>query len=84
MVWEPPPANKRNGVISYYKIYYVPKTRSDTEATVVKINNPGAREFIIDELEKWTEYRFWMVAGTSVGDGPNSFPVDVKTDEDGT
>jgi receptor-type tyrosine-protein phosphatase F len=84
VTWEPPPANKQNGVIAYYKIFYVPRSRSDTEATIVAINNPEAREFVIDELEKWTEYRLWILAGTSVGDGPNSFPVDIKTDEDGT
>ena len=41
-------------------------------------------EFVIDELAKYTEYRLWMLAGTSVGDGPKSYPVIVKTDEDGT
>lgn len=40
-------------------------------------------EFVIDELSKFTEYRVWMLAGTIVGDGPTSYPVMVKTDEDG-
>ena len=83
IVWEPPPENKQNGVIAYYKIFYVSKARSDSEATVIKIDNPTAREFVIDELLKWTNYRIWMLAGTSVGDGPKSSPIDVKTDEDG-
>ena len=83
VVWEPPPENKQNGVISYYKIFYVARARSDSEATVIEIKNPGAREFVIDELLKWTNYRIWMLAGTSVGDGPKSAPLDIKTDEDG-
>ena len=83
VVWEPPPENKQNGIISYYKIFYVPKSRSDSEATVIEIKNPQAREFVIDELLKWTNYRIWMLAGTSVGDGPKSSPIDIKTDEDG-
>ena len=83
VVWEPPPENKQNGVISYYKIFYVARARSDSEATVIEIKNPGAREFVIDELLKWTNYRIWMLAGTSVGDGPKSAPIDIKTDEDG-
>ena len=83
IVWEPPPENKQNGIISYYKIFIVPKTRSDSEATVIEIKNPRAREFVIDELLKWTQYRIWMLAGTSVGDGPKSAPIDIKTDEDG-
>ena len=83
VVWQPPPENKQNGVISYYKIFYVSKARSDSDATVIKIDSPSAREFVIDELGKWTNYRIWMLAGTSVGDGPKSSPIDVKTDEDG-
>ena len=47
IVWEPPPENKQNGIISYYKIFIVPKTRSDSEATVIEIKNPRAREFVI-------------------------------------
>lgn len=81
--WEPPPANKQNGQIVYYKIFYVPKSRSDSEATVVEIKNPAVTEFVLDELLKWTDYRIWMLAGTSVGDGPKSSPIDVRTDEDG-
>jgi hypothetical protein len=81
--WSPPPENKQNGLIAYYKIFYVPKTRSDSEATVVVIKNPAARDFVLDDLLKWTDYRLWMLAGTSVGDGPKSTPVEVKTDEDG-
>ena len=83
VVWEPPPENKQNGVISYYKIFYVPKTRSDSEATVIEIKNANAREFVIDKLMKWASYCVWMLAGTSVGDGPKSSPVDIQTDEDG-
>lgn len=83
VVWQPPPENKQNGVIAYYKIFYVPKTRSDSEATVIEIKNANAREFVIDELMKWASYRVWMLAGTSVGDGPKSAPVEIQTDEDG-
>ena len=36
-----------------------------------------------EELKKWTEYRVWMLAGTIVGDGPSSYPVLVRTGEDG-
>ena len=83
VVWQPPPESKRNGKITYYKIFYVPASRSDSEATMVEIKNPSLREFVVDELRKWTEYRLWMLAGTQIGDGPVSYPVVVKTDEDG-
>jgi hypothetical protein len=81
--WSPPPENKQNGLIAYYKIFYVPKSRSDSEATVVVIKSPAARDFLLDDLMKWTDYRLWMLAGTSVGDGPKSTPIEAKTDEDG-
>ena len=50
---------------------------------MLQIKNPESREILIDELQKWTEYRIWMLAGTQIGDGPISYPVIVKTDEDG-
>ena len=83
VVWKQPPEAKRNGDIAYYKIFYVQGTRSDPDATMIKIDNPEVEEFVIDELLKWTEYRIWMLAGTSVGDGPISYPVVVRTGEDG-
>ena len=83
VVWEPPPENKQNGMIVYYKIFYVPNSRSDSKATVVEMKDPGAREFVLDELLKWKTYRIWMLAGTTVGDGPKSTPIEVRTDEDG-
>ena len=87
-MWEPPPVGKRNGDIIYYKIFYVPSTvpstREEQESTMVKIEDvSNASEFVIDELKKWTEYRVWMLAGTIVGDGPSSYPVLVRTGEDG-
>ena len=83
VAWQPPPENKQNGKITYYKIFYVPTKRSESEAVTVEIK-ADKREFIIDELRKWAEYKIWMLAGTQIGDGPISYPVIVKTDEDGT
>ena len=83
VVWKPPPDNKQNGIIIYYKIFYVPSSRSDSEATVVEIKSPSSTEFVLDDLLKWTDYRVWMLAGTSVGDGPKSSPIVGRTDEDG-
>ena len=43
--WQPPPENKRNGKIVYYKIFYVKSTRSDPEATMIEIEmHPAVRE----------------------------------------
>lgn len=80
--WEPPSAERSTGNIIYYKLQVVEAGRSDSEATVIKIIN--GTSFVIDELKRWTEYRIWVLAGTSVGDGPASYPITVRTHEDGT
>ncbi|VEN43928.1 unnamed protein product [Callosobruchus maculatus] len=77
--WDPPPANRSNGRIVYYKLQYVEADKSDSEAAVVKLN---ATQFDLDELKRWTTYRIWVLAGTSVGDGPTSYPITVRTHED--
>lgn len=77
--WQPPPAERANGRIAYYKLLCVESGRGDSEATVVKLNQTT---FLLDELRRWTEYRIWVLAGTSVGDGPASYPVTVRTHED--
>lgn len=79
--WEPPPAERSNGNIIYYKLQVVEAGRSDSEASVIKLNGTS---FLLDELKRWTEYRVWVLAGTSVGDGPSSYPITVRTHEDGT
>lgn len=79
--WEPPNAERSNGNIIYYKLLVVEADRSDSEASVIKLNQTS---FILDELKRWTEYRIRVLAGTSVGDGPASHPITVRTHEDGT
>ena len=67
------------------KIFVVPDSRPDSEAAEIDITKDpdSTREYVIDELRKYSEYRVWMLAGTQIGDGPPSPPVIVKTDEDG-
>lgn len=80
--WEPPPPNRTNGQITYYKVFKVKATRNDSEADVITVTNGTSVR--LDELKRWTEYRIWILAGTTVGDGPTSNPILVKTHEDGT
>lgn len=79
--WDPPPANRSNGNIIYYKVQFVEADRSDSEASITKVTNTS---FVLDELKRWTTYRIWVLAGTSIGDGPPSYPINVQTHEDGT
>ncbi|KAJ8964752.1 hypothetical protein NQ317_008057 [Molorchus minor] len=78
--WNPPPLNRSNGNIIYYKIQFVEADRSDSEASEIKFNGTS---IILDELKKWTTYRIRVLAGTSVGDGPSSYPITIQTLEDG-
>lgn len=73
---------RSNGHIVYYKLQFVENGRSDSEASVVTLKNQTS--FVLDELKKWTEYRIWVLAGTSIGDGPPSYPITIRTHEDGT
>jgi len=68
----------------YYKIYFVENNDQDALTKEVTISNPNTRDYTIDQLKKWTEYKIWVLAGTSVGDGPNTDPIIIRTDEDGT
>lgn len=80
MSWQPPPIDRSNGRIVYYKVFLVENGRSDSEASVTTLN---ATSIVLDELKRWTEYKIWVLAGTSVGDGPRSYPMTVRTHEDG-
>ena len=82
-MWEPPPLKLQHGNITYYSLFYVNSTLTDDEARVIKIPDINEREYIIENLQKWTEYRVWILAGTTVGDGVKSDPIMVRTDEDG-
>lgn len=54
--------------------------REDDEATTLTLNRTS---ILLDELKRWTEYKIWVLAGTSVGDGPRSHPIILRTQEDG-
>ncbi|CAH1716486.1 unnamed protein product [Chironomus riparius] len=78
--WQPPPQDRANGRIMYYKLFFVEEGRLDTDADSIKLWN--VTEFELDEMKKWTEYKIWILAGTSVGDGPRSIPIKCRTHED--
>ncbi|TGZ48005.1 Tyrosine-protein phosphatase Lar [Temnothorax longispinosus] len=80
VTWKPPAAEHSNGRIAYYRLQVIESGRSDSEARTIKLNDT---RFVLDELKKWTEYRIWVLAGTRIGDGPPSFPILVRTHEDG-
>lgn len=86
--WHAPPVmNRASNVVpvTYYKIRYqkVNEKKPDGEPTKELQVNPDETSVEISGLDKWTPYRFWIMAGTAVGDGPPSKEILVTTDEDG-
>ncbi|XP_025110636.1 receptor-type tyrosine-protein phosphatase F-like isoform X2 [Pomacea canaliculata] len=81
--WKPPIANKQNGALAGYKIYFVANEAGKTDNDAIMKNvDSSSLSSILDGLSTWTEYKIWVVAYTAVGDGPASPPIVVQTDED--
>ena len=50
---------------------------------MLRIDNGAIHDKTVIGLDKCTEYEFLALAFTSIGDGPKSSPVVVKTMKDG-
>lgn len=80
--WAPPPLEFQNGVITGYSIQY-----STTEGNKIskRIDGipPQSSPYLLENLEKWTEYGITIRAQTEAGDGPESLQLLFRTEEDG-
>lgn len=81
--WRPPPVELQNGIITQYAIRYATTEGEDTAARQISDIPPENSEYLLENLEKWTEYRVTVTAHTDVGAGPESLPQLVRTEEDG-
>ncbi|KAK7930022.1 hypothetical protein WMY93_006417 [Mugilogobius chulae] len=79
--WAPPPVEFQNGIISGYAIQYSNTEGNKTFKTVNGIS-PESTSFLLENLEKWTEYGITVRAQTEAGDGPESLQLLIRTDED--
>lgn len=84
MSWVAPPVASRHGDIVHYTLAYQALSGEDLERHDVRDIPADATSYVLEELEKWTEYRVWVRAHTDVGAGPESSPTRVWTQEDGT
>uniref|UniRef100_A0A3B3XQ68 Receptor-type tyrosine-protein phosphatase F n=1 Tax=Poecilia mexicana TaxID=48701 RepID=A0A3B3XQ68_9TELE len=80
--WVAPPADSRHGAIVRYTISYQAPAGEDTERRDVSDIGADATSYVLEGLEKWTEYEVWVRAHTDVGPGPESAPVKMRTKED--
>ena len=70
--WEPVPIESRHGIITHYTIHYKDVEMEKEGEMVVKATILQA---IINGLRQKAEYKFWILAATSKGDGPASNAV---------
>ncbi|XP_036938983.1 receptor-type tyrosine-protein phosphatase F isoform X13 [Acanthopagrus latus] len=80
--WVAPPAASRHGAIVRYTVSYQAMAGEDTERHEVMNIGADATSYVLEGLEKWTEYQVWVRAHTDVGPGPESAPVRIRTKED--
>ena len=71
-----------NGIITGFKLFFKKKELIDPPI-VLTINNRTSRHQRFTGLDEYTEYKFQILAFTSVGDGPNSSVQVKRTLEDG-
>ncbi|KAI1883319.1 hypothetical protein AGOR_G00243970 [Albula goreensis] len=80
--WVAPPADSQHGAIVQYTVAYQAAGGEDTERHEVTGIGADASSYVLDGLEKWTEYQVWVRAHTDVGPGPESPAVRIRTNED--
>uniref|UniRef100_A0A7N9AT67 Receptor-type tyrosine-protein phosphatase F n=1 Tax=Mastacembelus armatus TaxID=205130 RepID=A0A7N9AT67_9TELE len=80
--WVAPPAASRHGAIVRYTVSYQAMAGEDMERHEVTGIGADATSYVLEGLEKWTEYQVWVRAHTDVGPGPESAPVRMRTKED--
>ena len=67
--WEPVPPASQNGIIIRYTIHFRDVEEKENGSMPVKAPAVNAT---VNGLRQKAEYLFWIVAATSVGDGPSS------------
>lgn len=81
--WRPPPVELQNGIITQYSIQFTATEGEDTSTHQITSIPLESSQYVLENLEKWTEYRVTVTAHTDVGAGPESLPQLVRTEEDG-
>ena len=67
--WEPVPRASQKGIIRHYTIHFRDVEKKENGSVTVKAPAVNAT---VNGLRQKAEYLFWIVASTSVGDGPSS------------
>lgn len=78
-----PPTDSHHGEIVRYSLAYQAVAGEDVERHQVSGIGADVTSYVLEDLEKWTEYLVWVRAHTDVGPGPESPAVHIRTKEDG-
>ncbi|XP_071342873.1 protein tyrosine phosphatase receptor type Fa isoform X3 [Trachinotus anak] len=80
--WVAPPTDSCHGEIVRYSLAYQALTGEDMERHQLSGIGAEVTSYVLDDLEKWTEYMVWVRAHTDIGPGPESPPARIRTKED--
>ena len=79
VTWDEVPAEQQNGIITGYTITY--KSQTENENGSVQVNG-SVRQTELTNLKEFVKYNITVFASTVKGDGPDSAPIVVRTDQD--
>nr|XP_057921608.1 receptor-type tyrosine-protein phosphatase delta-like isoform X13 [Doryrhamphus excisus] len=83
--WQAPTMESQNGIIRRYSIQYTANEGGEDATGTGRVADnipPESTQYLLENLEKWTEYRVTVTAHTDAGAGPESVPQVVRTEED--
>ena len=83
VAWDRVPEINENGIITTYEVQYEPQTTFDVVVVVGGVLNTSNTSLLLTGLEEFVEYDIIVRAYTSVGPGPFSPTVRIRTLEDG-
>ena len=75
--WQRVPLEFRNGIITTYTIHFRDAEKNKNNSVIVKATGVSAT---VNGLRQKAEYKFWLVASSSKGDGPPSATKTAATD----
>lgn len=81
VIWDEVPEDKQHGDIIYYTVMYKNVTQGQYKS--VKVVPISGNFLELKGLDKYTFYDIKVSAATTVGSGPQSNLIKVRTDEDG-
>ncbi|XP_068449276.1 protein tyrosine phosphatase receptor type Fa isoform X7 [Clinocottus analis] len=80
--WVAPPTDNHHREIARYSLAYQALTGEDVERHQVAGIAASASSYVLEDLQKWTEYLVWVRAHTEAGPGPESAAACSRTKED--